>query len=133
MLGLGSLSCQRGNEYVLREIARLRPSVVLMFANWSGGPADWLPDSYLRRQLDLTLAELAKVEGTRIVFLGPSPQWNRPLPRLLIGAWQGNRSLTRPPERLSHGLKQQALTVDRNMASYVARNGVRYVSLIALL
>lgn len=133
VLGLGSPSCQRSNEFVLREIARLRPSVVLMFANWADGPADWRPDSYVRNQLELTLAELAKVEGTRVVFLGPSPQWNRPLPRLLIGAWQRDRSIDRPPERLSHGLKQQALTIDRYMAGYVGRDGVRFVSLIALL
>ena len=133
LLVVGIPACQRGNEFVLSEIARLSPGTVVLFADWARRHAIWENGGYDVRQLGLTLNALKAAGVGRIIVLGPAPRWVGNLPRLLVGRWLHGGTEPAIPERATFGLHSGSAAIERIMRAEVERHGDTYVSLLDLL
>jgi hypothetical protein len=133
LLVVGVPACQRGNEFVLSEIARLKPRTVVMFGDWARRHAIWEDGGYDARQLGATLDALKAVGVGRIIVLGPAPRWVWTLPRLLVARWLHGGTEPEIPERATLGVHSGGPAIDGIMRAEVERHGGTYVSLLDLL
>jgi peptidoglycan/LPS O-acetylase OafA/YrhL len=133
LLMVGNPACHRANAFVLREIARLKPGTVVLFADWAMGRGDWEEGGYVARQLGATLDALKAAGVARIVVLGPPPQWVRMLSQLLVSRWIGGGREPEIPERTKHWLRSSGRSIEQVMRGEAARHGATYVSLLDLL
>jgi hypothetical protein len=133
LLVVGNPSCQRSTEFVLGEIARLRPGTVVLFGDWANLHANWEKGGYNARQLGATLDALKTAGVARILVLGPAPQWGLNLPRLVVASWLNGSMENEIPERATLGLQSGGPRVERVMRAEVERHGGTYVSLLDLL
>src|SRR5262249_17249854 len=134
LLMVSNLACQRGNEFVLGEIARLRPGTVVLFGDWARRHSSWEKGGYDVRQLGITLDALKAAGVTRIVVLGPAPQWAGYLPRLLVARWLHGVPQPEIPQRTTLGsLQSGGRSIERVMRDEVERHGATYVSLLDVL
>ena len=134
LLKVSNPACQRGNEFALTEIARLRPGTVVMFGDWARAYASWEEGGYNARQLGATLNALKSAGVSRIVVLGPAPQWAWDLPRLLVARWLHGVTVPEIPERTTLGsLQSGGRSIEWIMRDEVERHGATYVSLLDLL
>jgi len=133
LLVVGRPSCHRANAFVLGEIARLKPSTVVLFADWASLYASWEKGGYDARQLAATLDALKAAGVARILVLGPAPQWGWTLPRLVVARWLHGGKEPEIPERATLGLRSGSPAIERVMRAEVERHGGTYVSLLDLL
>lgn len=133
LLLVGNPACQRSTEFVLGEIARLKPGTVVLFADWASPHANWETGGYDARQLGATLDALKKAGVARIVVLGPAPRWGWNLPRLMVARWLNGSKEPAIPERAALGLRASGAAIERVMRVTVERHGGTYVSLLDLL
>jgi peptidoglycan/LPS O-acetylase OafA/YrhL len=133
LLVVGIPACQRGNEFVLSEIARLRPGTVVLFADWERRHAIWDKGGYDSRQLGATLDALKAAGSDRIIVLGPAPRWIWNLPRLLVARWLHGGTQPEIPERATLGLHSGSAAIERVMRAVVEHHGGTFVSLLDLL
>ncbi len=133
LLDLGSPACQRDHEFVLGEIRRLKPGIVVLFANWVEAAAVWREKGLVARQLDRTIDGLLAAGVGKVVVLGPPPQWNWYLSRLMVARWLHGGASPEIPERSTLGLLASGPALDRSMRQQVEGKGATYVSLFDLL
>ncbi|WP_170149486.1 acyltransferase family protein [Rhodoplanes roseus] len=110
-------NCRAINEAVFDRLTRLRPHTVVLAANWRDH--DW-------RRLDATLTALKRAGVARIVVVGPVPQWQIALPKVLLR--YAARSGGQYPDRLTYGLQSDIARLDRTMRAFVEANGAVYAS-----
>ncbi len=133
LLMVNNPACQRGNEFVLGEIARLRPGTVALFGDWARQYSNWENGGYDARQLGVTLRALKSAKVDRIVVLGPAPQWEWDLPRLLVARWLHGATVPEIPERATLGLRSDGRSIERVIRAEAERHGAIFVSLLDLL
>jgi peptidoglycan/LPS O-acetylase OafA/YrhL len=134
ILGYGSATCIRGNDFVLSKISALVPERVILFAVWSIYDFDWKRDGVVAKSLMATIARLQRAGVTHIVVLGPSPKWEDDLPNLVYRYWKDDVPLHRIPERLNQGLDPVARRVDGALRDLVDhRDRIEYRSLFDTL
>jgi peptidoglycan/LPS O-acetylase OafA/YrhL len=133
LLTINDLPCQRGNDFVLSEIARLRPGTVVLFGDWARRYSSWENGGYDARQLGTTLDALKAANVERIIVLGPAPQWVWYLPRLLVARWLHGATVPEIPERTTLGLRADGRSIERVIQGEVERRGAIYVSLLDLM
>ena len=133
LLVVGNPSCQRGTEFVLGEISRLKPGTVVLFADWASRHANWEKGGYDARQLGATLDALKAAGVARIIVLGPAPRWVWALPRLVVARWLHGGREPVIPERATLGLYSGSPAIERVMRAEVGRHGATYVSLLDIL
>lgn len=127
ILGFGYPVCQKSNDYVISQIGKLAPTTVVLYAVWSHYERDWRTESFARQGLLETIRKL-RTQGVRnIVVLGPAPEWNDALPKLVYKAWK--KSLPHSiPDRLATGMKPEVQEVDMQLADILRSQSIRYVS-----
>lgn len=105
--------CRRSNAIALRAIADARPDVVLIAQAQHHDPA---------KLIDL-VSEVRRRGARDVVVVGPSPQWNRVLPSMVIAQlWDDT------PRRTFVGVNQRSLDADRLLRVELPRARIRYVS-----
>lgn len=72
--------CKDINDFVLGEVNRIKPSLVLLHANWSG---------YKKQNVLSSISNTIRVIGavsptSKILVVGSVPQWSRSLPELMV-------------------------------------------------
>jgi peptidoglycan/LPS O-acetylase OafA/YrhL len=127
IVGFGGGICQQSNEWILREIARIRPDAVILFGLWDHHQKDWESEG-AKSALYKTLDALRDAGAGRVVFLGPSPLWRGGLPKLLFEAWTNSRPLHAIPERLATGFEPAIAIVDRKLRNDLSGRDVTYFS-----
>ena len=132
VLGMSYDTCVASNVLVMKEVQRLKPDTVLLFASWPdystppGGPDLWVT-------YEKTLRALRHEGAKKIVVLGPAPRWIVPLPRLLV-SWLVNHPEQRePPERMRFGLATATRPTDAHVRAFSEGPDVAYVSLLDLI
>ncbi len=116
--------CREVSAFVLDRIAALRPSKVVLAANWavdgdaSGQPA---PNDVLRQ----AIAELHARGVQDIVVVGPLPHWHVAPPRILLRAWGASQDL---PDRNAADLDTRDFYLDSELESLALSLGAVYVS-----
>jgi SGNH domain (fused to AT3 domains) len=72
--------CEDINSFVLSEVKRIKPTVVVLHANWFG-----YGSMNVVAQITKTIAEIKVVStASRIVVAGPLPQWKQSLPLYML-------------------------------------------------
>jgi hypothetical protein len=74
-------------------------------------------------QLRATIARLKQIGIPRIVLLGPTPLWKRPLPFMLVNAYRFQHAI---PDRIASGVSGPA--VDDRMERFSRNEQIEYLS-----
>jgi hypothetical protein len=118
--------CQQFNSRILDLIARNRPDEVVISGHWN---------KYYQRDADALFAaidqtaRLLSKRHIRLVFVGPSIEYQDRLPILITRAWAKDRGA---PLALSNQLSPGIFDLDRKLnASLSSIAGVTYVSVLA--
>ncbi len=108
--------CERANAFAVDAIQRLKPDIVILAQIGGHEETDWT-----------ALAARVRERGARqVVVVGPIPQWRPSLPEIVVAQYWG-----RSFERVSYGLDQSLLAVDRDLKQkYAGATELRYVSMI---
>jgi hypothetical protein len=110
--------CQDVNRLVLEALPRLRPRTVLLAARWRLYPLD---------TLDRTVEAVRRVTDARIVVMGPVPQWDTRLPRVLF-AYSSQHPHQPVPTRTAFGLAGYVWDFERTLRDRVGHAGAEYAS-----
>ena len=129
VLNLGYDLCQKSNAWVFREIERIRPHTVVLFAVWAYYEKDWESDG-AKALLSATVDALGKAGVANIVVIGQAPAWKGGLPKQMYDAWAHGRPFHTVPGRLATGVDPVAAIVDRKLHADFASQRVTYFSLI---
>ena len=128
IVNLGNANCISANQYILNQIKAIKPATVILFAVWNQYDKLWTTDRPVAQKLLQTVAAVEEAGVSRILIIGPAPQWNDDLPRLLVIAARRDR-LHRVPGRTSFGLDPLAHEVDEALDKlFGARKDVTYFS-----
>jgi peptidoglycan/LPS O-acetylase OafA/YrhL len=128
-LEFGYPNCLSGSAFVLNRIREVHPDVVLLFAAWNRYWPSWGRDELFLKKLDETVSEVKKVATSRIIIIGPPPQWKDSLERTLMRFASQDYPLYRVPRRTFFGLEPGVRQADLAMESlFGVRKDVVYVS-----
>jgi len=125
LLVSGPGRCPNGNAFIVEKIHQTHAAIVVLFAAWQEYSTDWRNESVLGRQL---LGSIAALRGVpRIIVIGPSPRWDKNLPRLVFEAAVRD-PLHRAPSRTSVGLSPAYSGLDSAFRTLLAGQPVTYFS-----
>lgn len=110
--------CREINIDSIERIKRLRPRVVVLGADWRKFHLKWL---------EKTVHQLNLMRIPRVVIIGPVPQWEGGLPRVLFSIAQKD-PFNRIPDRASEGLITEMFDVDKALAKKYGDGSATYVS-----
>ncbi len=114
-----ALDCGVSNRYALKEIARLRPRIVIMAQVHNHQATDW------NRIAD----RLHSLGVGNVVLVGPAPEWYPSLPLVFVRHFWGA-----DPEYIKDGLDGDVLFTDQQLQQrYGSSSKIIYVSLIQKL
>ena len=108
--------CRLANEYAMARIKALRPEAVILAQMSRHELTDWREMS--RRILALGV--------TRVIVIGPSPQWRPSLPEVVATHYWGGSY-----DRVSRGLVPEIFDVDRQLAAQL--QGTPHATYVSLL
>lgn len=110
--------CEQSNWFAVKNIKSARPDVVVV------GQQDW-------HDIDKMLAiskTLKNLGVNKIIFTGPTPHWNRELPKIIA------RSLwSYTPTRTFLEINKSFLTIDELLKKQAKKSNINYVSIIDVM
>jgi hypothetical protein len=115
--------CHDINEFVIHEIERVKPKVVLLEAVWAD--VYGLPGFF--DKLDKTIARLERAGVQRIFVAGQLPMWTDRLPHVLEREFIDKGQPV--PARTFLALRKSILDVDGVLAQHLAVSHVRFLPL----
>ena len=113
VLNYGYNNCNKSNIYVFGKIKELRPTIVILHAHWIGYLKLDHNDTVMR-SLVPTIQRLKEAGVSKIIVIGPSPQWLSPLPNLLVKELRRTRAAN-VPERTYQYFDQSVVAVDETI------------------
>lgn len=123
-----STRMNRWNNDVLNLISAKKPEIVLMHAFWS----EYGEKTWLLQKLRKTIPEIIRLsKSSRIVILGPVPQWGGwrdGLPKTVFKYLRSNGDSTVLPLYIDDGLNKEIETFDQFLAKEVPKLGATYIS-----
>ena len=124
--------CIAGNQFVLDQIKRLKPEVLVVFAAWNRYQGQ-TPGSFPIAEFHMTLDKLRELGIPKLVVVGPAPQWKSDLPNAMVRyAW--NNDVNAIPSRTYQGFETSAQSANQQMlSSFGAIPGVAYFSVLSAL
>ncbi|NYT63473.1 acyltransferase [Alcaligenaceae bacterium] len=118
------IHCKGINTSVLDEIKTEVPEIVVLAAAWS--EYDW-------NRLGNTVQALRLYGVSRIVMVGPVPQWQDGLPKQLLQEFRSNPLEKVLPKRMPSALNKSLFELDRKLAAFASSAGVTYISALGIL
>jgi hypothetical protein len=115
--------CQSVNRFALERMAALRPAIVLMAARWQ---------AYQLTTLQETVAAVRRTTTARIVVMGPVPNWDSRLPRLLF-TYVRSHPQQPVPARMFFGVADFVWDADRQVRERSREAAVDYLSALDAL
>lgn len=114
--------CKSVNDYVLKEIANLKPKTVFMHANWTS-----YKEYDVRERLKETIQYIRETSpNTKLILIGSVPQWVRGLPIFML-----SRNLTLASNSYATNPNLKTLKeFDRELEIAAKEEGVEYLSAI---
>lgn len=119
--GISGSYCAEKTAYVLKRVKELHPNVVLLTAHW------WDDDVVAVIE---TIKALKALNVKEVVVIGPVPIWRWGLPATLYRAYTVNHLI---PTRMSYGLNDHVVVVDKALRDSVTKAGARYISSVDTL
>ena len=122
LLDLGTGFCRDANQSVILEAGALQPAVLVLDARWTEEPR--------ASQLRATLQQLhTALPATKLVVLGPAPEWRVSLPWTL----NTRAAVEAIPERLRPDAFERQREVEAQLAAAAKENGATFVSALDAL
>jgi hypothetical protein len=110
--------CKEINDHVFELIKIKKPEKVVLAAIWTH--YDW-------KKIEETISQLRKIGITDINLIGPVPQWNESLQKLLYLTFKSDE-LHRVPKRMKFGVNQNFIQLDSLMSDFSSQLKVNYIS-----
>jgi peptidoglycan/LPS O-acetylase OafA/YrhL len=120
VLGVGYELCQQGNRFVLSELARTNPDVIVLFAHWTVNGRE-----AKLSQLNDTLAAIQAVSSRPVFVIGPAPEWKVSLPRSIVLHFERYGTA---PARINFGLLRNVAGIDSKLQDLLRDSAATYVS-----
>ena len=120
--------CDASNRAIMKEIERLRPKTVILFARWLRYGADWRSDWTYTQEFTSTVRDLRGYVDN-VVVVGPAPEWSPNLPDRVYGFWARHRRL---PDRLPPDAGDYEVA-DTVLGGIARAQGARFVSMAAAM
>jgi peptidoglycan/LPS O-acetylase OafA/YrhL len=117
--------CKENNDFVMREIAKIRPDVVVLHGTWLNAQAD------IEKGVAETVGQLKALQIKKIVFLGPPPRWNGIGLSANVVDYYYEHGLKLIPGRTKYRLVQEDL--DEQMRQIAIKNDIQYISIQKVL
>lgn len=120
------LTLKEVNNARVEAVRKFKPEVIVI--TWRVDGSSAINDKELSlAALSETITKIKEATPTsRIVIVGPSPQWNTDLVKIVVGYW--NEKKTTPPEYSTYGLNMFMVEWDRYFKEKLPPLGVSYVS-----
>jgi peptidoglycan/LPS O-acetylase OafA/YrhL len=116
--------CDESNASIIREIRRLKPSRVIVFAAWPYyNGVDWQLGNERVESIRRAIESLRQTVGD-VVMLGPAPSWFPDLPTVTLQYWDKNRRL---PDRIP-ATANHYRAIDAILAGIAQQHGARFIS-----
>ncbi len=124
--------CKQANDETLTMIAKTRPNVVILHANWIHPGFSVLKDEdEVNLYLETTVESLRRIGVPRIILLGLIPQWVDGLPKTLYSYYKSD-PLRRLPDRVPY-TNDTVPHADRQLHEIAIQLGLEYVSAVDIL
>ena len=117
--------CREINDWILKRVKELRPDTVILAAQY------WFLHPLGDASLSRTVAAIEQTGVRRIIIVGPNPQWQDLLPRLLLRS--SATASNGIPERMTAESNQDFIREDRVLRSQAGASGAIYLSPISAL
>jgi len=116
--------CNDVNRAALRKMTALRPDTVLLTARW---PYAALEPGYDFKHLASTIAAIKSAGIRHVIVVGPTPQWEKPMPLLLSRC--ADKEAAEDGSFFSHcGNAPDTVTLDQAMRDFAMEFRVSYLS-----
>jgi peptidoglycan/LPS O-acetylase OafA/YrhL len=116
----------QANEQKLQFVSEVKPKTILMSWMARGGNASQ-DMAWTVKELKETISKIRSVSpDSRIVVVGPFPEWQDGLVRQIVRYYQDNKVM--PPEHMKNGLMPEFTEFDSYLSSQLKEPGVVYVS-----
>lgn len=110
--------CRKNNDSIFESIKNDKPNKVVLSASWL--TYDW-------KKVEETIIQLRKIGIENIDLIGPTPQWEDDLPKILYQYWKLDPA-HKIPLRMNFRLKQNFIQLDLQMKDFSKSIGVNYIS-----
>jgi peptidoglycan/LPS O-acetylase OafA/YrhL len=117
--------CKENNDFVMQQIAKLRPDVVVLHGTWLNAQAD------IEKGVAETVRQLKALQIRKIVFLGPPPRWNGIGLSANVVDYYYEHGLKIIPSRTKYRLVEE--DVDEQMRRIALQNEIQYISIQKIL
>jgi hypothetical protein len=117
--------CKENNDFIIKQIANLRPDVVVLHGTWLNAPAD------IEKGIAETVRQLKALQIRKIVFLGPPPRWNGIGLSANVVDYYYEHVHEIIPSRTKYRLIEE--DVDEQMRQIAVKNDIPYISIQKLL
>jgi peptidoglycan/LPS O-acetylase OafA/YrhL len=117
------LHCKSINDSILKLIQSKKPNVVIMAANWP---------SYDISTLENTVNTIRALGVSKIVIVGPVPQWKDGLPKQLFKHFSNYFPHT-IPQRMTTGLMTNTSNSEESLDVFSKKKNLHYISAIQIM
>jgi peptidoglycan/LPS O-acetylase OafA/YrhL len=117
--------CKENNDFVMKQIAKLRPDVVVLHGTWLNAPAD------IEKGVAETVRQLKALQIRKIIFLGPPPRWNGIGLSANVVDYYYEHGLKIIPSRTKYRLVEE--DVDEQMRQIAIKSDIPYISIQKIL
>jgi peptidoglycan/LPS O-acetylase OafA/YrhL len=128
-------AAQRLNQSLaaIRMIGETRPSIVVLHARWAYRHYHTSQSETIQKLKETVEAIQSASPATKILVLGPVPNWKTSLSREMFAYWRRSFPSTLPPQYMNSGLVQEIAEWDSFLGNEVPKLGVSYLSAYQVL
>lgn len=116
-------ACQKINDENLIRVKQSNPEFVVLHANWI--------DKNELEPLHVTIVALQKLGIKNIILIGPDPEWNDDLPRVVFSYYR--KAHQKPPLRMKDNNALAAQVLDAEMRYFAELHQLIYISSLDIL
>lgn len=121
------------NLAAIQMIGRTRPDIVVLHARWAYVHYHTNQSESIQKLKETVDAIRSVSPVTKIVVLGPVPNWQTSLSREMFAYWRRSFPGTLPPQYMNSGLVQDIAKWDNFLGNEVPKLGVSYLSAYKVL
>lgn len=123
-----SLVRQKFNFYTLEQIRRVKPAIVILHARWAYDLYITRKEQAVEKLREMALLIKKASATSRIVILGPVPEWRTRPATEIYKAWLISLDKTAVPSRLKSGFRTDIRQWDEYFQDQAPQLGASYIS-----